>query len=58
LDYTTSERKFQASFNAGNRTPKVFDPMTGKTAVARHFKYSGNRTVVDLDLKPYGSTLS
>ncbi len=54
-NFTTSPRKFQASFNAGNRTPKIFDPMTGKTAVARHFKYAGNRTVVDLDLEPYGS---
>lgn len=55
-NFTTSPRKFQASFNAGNHTPEIWDPMTGKGEVARHFKYDGKRTVVDLDLKPYGST--
>jgi hypothetical protein len=55
-NFTTHPRKFQASFRAGSHTPEFWDPMTGKTLVARHFQYAGDRTVVDIDLEPYGST--
>jgi len=49
------EKRKQVSFRAGNRKPRLWDPLTGQIKDARAYRFAGDRTVVDFTLEPYGS---
>ena len=50
-------KNLEVSFRVGNRTPELWDPMTGKVSTAEGYEYRGDRTVLPVHLGPYGSTI-
>ena len=55
-NFSGVERRLRASFRVGQRKARLWDPMTGQIRAAGYEPSSG-RTVVDLDLEPWGSTV-
>ena len=55
-NFSPRERSYRAGFRVGRRKPRIWDPMTGKIRDA-NFEYRDQRTVVDLTLDPWGSTI-
>ncbi len=48
-------KRLEVSFRAGNRKPRLWDPMTGEIRDARAYRFDGDRTAVNVTLEPYGS---
>src|SRR5690606_29860369 len=46
---------FSASFRVTGTQPELWDPVTGEIRDAKAFRQEGGRTIVPLDLNPYGS---
>lgn len=52
---TNEKVSIECSFRVSGRTPEIWDPMTGKIAIANKWREDGARVVVSLDFDPDGS---
>jgi hypothetical protein len=54
--FRDAARRVRVRFRSGRRTPRLWDPMTGRIAPAS-YEYQDGGAVVDLELGPYGSAI-
>ncbi len=55
-NFTDREKRLKAGFRVGERPARLLDPMTGAIRAAA-YRYEAGRTVVDLSLQAWGSTI-
>jgi hypothetical protein len=55
-NFSARSKDLRVSFRAGERRPRLWDPMTGTISEAG-YEYRDGRTVVEISFEPYGSTI-
>lgn len=52
---TSEPQSAECAFRVSGRQPELWDPVTGRILNARSYRQAGGRTVVPLQLNPYGA---
>ena len=54
---TDQTQSIRCAFRVEGKQPELWDPVTGEVKVAAAFQQTGGRTIVPIELDPYGSCL-